>query len=58
MTLQLVTACAVTCGVGFLMIVRGLHEQMLEPRRHRFCAACGRRLERPVCDCSRKDAAG
>lgn len=49
MTLQFAIACVVTSGVGFLMIARGLFDQMLEPREHRFCAACGRKLAHGIC---------
>lgn len=41
---------AITCGSGYLMIVAGLHKNMLERRRtQRTCPSCGRRLDARVC---------
>jgi len=41
---------AVTCGIGYLMVVAGLHKSMLElKRRQRVCPSCGRHLEARVC---------
>jgi len=43
--LALVTAC-----VGYLMVVAGLHKNMLERRRPtRQCPSCGRAIESRVC---------
>jgi hypothetical protein len=39
-----------TCGVGYLMVVAGLHKSMLEWRRHgRMCPSCGRAISERVC---------
>ncbi|MEX2644654.1 MAG: hypothetical protein WD249_00160 [Gaiellaceae bacterium] len=46
---QLAAAFAVTTGVGFLMLVSGVHKSLLEWRRGRLCPSCGRRLDGPVC---------
>jgi hypothetical protein len=41
---------AVTCGIGYLMIVAGLGKRALElRRRRRTCPSCGRRLQARVC---------
>jgi hypothetical protein len=44
-----------TCGVGYLMVVAGVHKHMLEWRRPaRICPGCGRALQERVCSfCSR-----
>jgi hypothetical protein len=43
----------VTCGVGYLMVVAGLHKSMLEWRRStRTCPSCGRTITARVCGCS------
>jgi len=40
----------VTTGVGYLMVVAGLHKNMLERRRStRQCPSCGRAIEARVC---------
>jgi hypothetical protein len=40
----------VTCGVGYLMVVVGLHKSMLEWRRvTRRCPSCGREIQARVC---------
>lgn len=47
---QLVAAFAVTTGVGFLMLVSGVHKSLLEWRnRQRHCPSCGRIIDGPVC---------
>jgi NADH pyrophosphatase NudC (nudix superfamily) len=45
----------VTSGVGYLMVVAGVHKSMLEWRRPaRLCPGCGRALQARVCTfCSR-----
>jgi NADH pyrophosphatase NudC (nudix superfamily) len=48
--LQLAAAFVVTTGVGFMMLVAGVHKSMLEWRnRRRHCPSCGRLLDGPVC---------
>jgi hypothetical protein len=40
----------VTTGVGYLMVVAGLHKSMLEWRRStRSCPSCGRTIQERVC---------
>jgi hypothetical protein len=40
----------VTTGVGYLMVVAGLHKSMLEWRRPgRTCPSCGRAIQARVC---------
>ena len=40
----------VTLGVGYLMVVSGLHKSMLEWRRsERKCPSCGRAVQARVC---------
>jgi hypothetical protein len=47
--LNIAILAAATCASGYLMIVAGLHKNMLELRRpKRTCPSCGRRLETPV----------
>jgi hypothetical protein len=45
----------VTSGVGYLMVVAGLHKSLLEWRRSgRRCPSCGRTLQARVCSfCTR-----
>ena len=39
-----------TSGVGYLMVVSGIHKSMLEWRRNgRLCPSCGRLLQARVC---------
>ena len=39
-----------TCGIGYLMVVAGLHKGALELRqRARRCPSCGRHIEGRVC---------
>jgi hypothetical protein len=41
---------AVSCGIGYLMIVAGLQKSALElKRRRRSCPSCGRIIEDRVC---------
>jgi len=41
---------ALTCGIGYLMIVAGLSKSALElKRRHRVCPSCGRQIQARVC---------
>jgi NADH pyrophosphatase NudC (nudix superfamily) len=45
---------AVTCGIGYLMAVAGVHKSALEwKRRRRVCPSCGRELESRVCSACR-----
>jgi recombinational DNA repair protein RecR len=40
----------VTSGVGYLMVLAGLHKSMLEWRRAgRMCPSCGRAITNRVC---------
>ena len=40
----------VTTGVGYLMVVAGLHKSLLEWRRPgRTCPSCGRTIDGRVC---------
>jgi hypothetical protein len=44
---------AVTCGIGYLMVVAGLHKSVLElRRRQRTCPTCGRHIRARTCGCS------
>jgi hypothetical protein len=45
----------VTTGVGYLMVVAGLHKSPLEWRRSaRMCPSCGRAIQTRVCSfCTR-----
>ena len=45
----------VTTGVGYLMVVAGLHKSLLEWRRsNRMCPSCGRVITERVCgNCTR-----
>ena len=44
----------VTTGVGYVMVVGGLHKSMLEWRRStRVCPSCGRAITARICSCSR-----
>jgi len=41
---------ALTCGIGYLMVVAGLRKKALELKRpHRVCPSCGRRIQARVC---------
>ncbi len=41
---------ALTCGIGYLMIVAGLSKKALElKRRNRVCPSCGRQIQARVC---------
>jgi hypothetical protein len=40
----------VSCGVGYLMVVAGMHKSLLEWRRQsRMCPSCGRAISERVC---------
>ena len=54
LTPELAAIIAATTGVGILMAIAGVEKSMLEWRhqRRRQCPACGRRIERRVCDCA------
>jgi hypothetical protein len=50
---QLAALLATTTGVGFLMIVSGVHKSVLEWRdRARVCPACGRQIRDRTCGCT------
>ncbi|HEX9416222.1 MAG TPA: hypothetical protein VF895_05895 [Gaiellaceae bacterium] len=50
---QLTALLASTTGVGFLMIVSGVHKSALEWRsRNRVCPACGRLIRDRTCGCT------
>ena len=54
MQLDLNTAlfAVVTLGVGYAMVVAGLHKSMLEWRQStRLCPSCGRTITARVCGC-------
>jgi hypothetical protein len=47
---HIVILTAVSCGIGYLMIVAGLQKSALERRRReRRCPSCGRIIETRVC---------
>jgi hypothetical protein len=47
---HLAVLAALTCGVGYLMTIAGLHKSALELRRRtRRCPSCGRHLHARVC---------
>jgi hypothetical protein len=52
---QLAAAFAVTTGIGFLMLISGVHKSLLEWRqRRRPCPSCGRIIDGRVCSaCTR-----
>jgi hypothetical protein len=40
----------VTIGVGYLMVVAGMHKSLLERRRPgRMCPSCGHQIQQRVC---------
>jgi NADH pyrophosphatase NudC (nudix superfamily) len=50
---QVLTAFMLSTGVGFMMMLSGVHKHMLEWRRAaRYCPSCGRRIERRTCNCT------
>ena len=43
-------SAALTCGIGYLMIVAGVGKKALElRRRQRVCPSCGRVIQTRVC---------
>jgi hypothetical protein len=47
---NMVILTVLTSGVGYLMVVTGIHKSLLEWRRSgRLCPSCGRALETRVC---------
>jgi NADH pyrophosphatase NudC (nudix superfamily) len=47
---QLAAMFVATTGVGFLMMMAGVHKSMLEWRnKRRHCPSCGRILDSRVC---------
>jgi hypothetical protein len=47
---HIIILTAVSCGIGYLMIVAGLQKSALERRRpQRLCPSCGRIIETRVC---------
>jgi hypothetical protein len=44
----------VTMGVGYVMMLAGVHKSALEWRRRaRTCPSCGRTIQARVCRCNR-----
>ena len=53
LTPELAGLVAATTGVGVLMALAGIEKSMLEWRHpRRQCPACGRKIQRRVCDCA------
>jgi len=51
MTTQTLTLLISSTGIGFLMILSGLHKNVLEVRRgRRICPSCGREICGRTCD--------
>jgi hypothetical protein len=51
---NVVSLAVVTLGVGYGMLVAGMHKSALEWRkRRRTCPSCGRHIVRGACSCSR-----
>jgi hypothetical protein len=52
---NIATLAVLTSGVGYLMVVSGVHKSLLEWRRSgRMCPSCGRVLTTRVCSfCTR-----
>jgi hypothetical protein len=49
---QLAVFVASTTGIGYLMIVSGVHKSLLEwKHRNRVCPACGRQIRARSCGC-------
>ena len=47
---HIIILTAVSCAIGYLMIVAGLQKSALElKRRKRLCPSCGRIIEARVC---------
>jgi NADH pyrophosphatase NudC (nudix superfamily) len=47
---NIVLIAVLTSGVGYLMVVAGIHKSLLEWRKSgRFCPSCGRALQTRVC---------
>jgi hypothetical protein len=47
---NIVLLAVLTSGVGYLMVVSGIHKSLLEWRRSgRLCPSCGRVIETRVC---------
>jgi len=54
--LHLVVLAILTSGVGYLMLLAGVHKSALEwKRRQRICPSCGRRIQARVCTACRAD---
>jgi rRNA maturation endonuclease Nob1 len=48
--LNIATVAVLTSGVGYLMVLAGLHKSALEWRRRKqICPSCGRILEARIC---------
>jgi hypothetical protein len=44
----------ITAGVGYLMVLAGVHKSALEwKRRRRICPSCGRMIRARACACVR-----
>jgi hypothetical protein len=51
--LNIAVLAAVTCAVGYLMTVSGVHKSVLEwRRRERICPSCGRHIAGRSCRCT------
>jgi hypothetical protein len=47
---HIIVLTAVSCAVGYLMVVAGLQKSVLERRRReRLCPSCGRIIKTRVC---------
>jgi hypothetical protein len=54
--LHIATIAVVTTGIGYLMVVAGLHKSVLEwKQRQRMCPSCGRYLTARVCSACTSD---
>jgi hypothetical protein len=50
---QIALLAALTTGVGYVMLLAGVHKSALEWRkRGRVCPSCGRTIEARVCKCA------
>ena len=48
---HLAVLAVLTCGVGYVMTLAGVHKSALEwRRRHRVCPSCGREIRNRVCE--------
>jgi hypothetical protein len=48
--LDIAMLAVLTCGIGYLMVLAGIHKSALEwKRRRRICPSCGRVIDARVC---------